>query len=647
MFNQRREPCQTVARLPKTKEKMKKTSLYMMALLTMGFAACNDDFPTEFVPQTNAPENAFPANAVNVTPSASTINLVDLLAAEEEQPIAIGTINLASPLPANTEMKAEVQISRNEDFSQVVTLDANVNEKNVITVMPSALSDAYFGSITKNPASTDLYLRTLLYTVTGGEAVTIVGTPGNNYYGTQKVAFTPENRANISPAYYLIGGPNDWQSSATERMIKFSHSGADVYEDPIFTVIFDAAAEGDTWFAIGDDAACDAIGNGDWSKLLGIVGGNSQATEGQIDFRYNLGGDNSFCVPAGPKKIKVTLNMLEYTFKVESVNIAEAYYLIGGPGEWSAESALTMKFSHSSASVVDDPVFTYTIESTGSELWFAFGDKEAIDAVAEGTWNKLFGTTGASEDLSGSFDRRYNLDGDHSFHVDGQAKFYRFQVNMADMTYVITPLNFQQYIYEAGVNNGWGGTEQPLYCADGNGIYTGFFYAKEDSWTDGKGAFKLRGAADNWDNGNYGTGTLNADGLTGTLIDDGNSGNIMPEPGFYRADVNLADMTYRLTPIKSVFVVGSAVNNDWDKGVEMTYNFDKLCWECDATFTEAGVIKFKGNGTWDTEDGNWGGTADNIINGSNDNIPVSVSGDVHIEFYPLCETKAHCIITKR
>ena len=218
---------------------------------------------------------------------------------------------------------------------------------------------------------------------------------------------------------------------------------------------------------------------------------------------------------------------------------------------------------------------------------------------------------------------------------------------MATLTYTITPLNFQQYIYEAGVNNSWGGTEQHLYCADGNGTYTGFFYAKEDSWTDGKGAFKFRGAADNWDEGNYGTGTLNADGLSGTLIDDGGSGNVMPEPGFYRADVNLADMTFKLIPIKSVFVVGSAVGNDWDKGVEMTYNFDKLCWECDATFTEAGVIKFKGNGTWETEDGNWGGTADNIINGSNDNIPVSVSGDVHIEFYPLCETKSYCTITKK
>jgi hypothetical protein len=180
-----------------------------------------------------------------------------------------------------------------------------------------------------------------------------------------------------------------------------------------------------------------------------------------------------------------------------------------------------------------------------------------------------------------------------------------------------------------------------------DGKYVGYFYAKDDSWTDGKGAFKFRGAADNWDNGNYGTGTMNADGLTGTLINDGGSGNIMPAPGFYRADVNLADMSFKLTPINTIFVVGSAVNNDWDTGVQMTYNHEKLCWECDATFTEAGVIKFKGNGTWDSADGNWGGTMDNIINGSNDNIPVTLSGDVHIEFYPRCDTKSYCTITAR
>lgn len=620
----------------------------MMALLSMLFVGCDEDFSTEFVPQTTIPESSFPASAVTVTPKVTSINLVDLMAAETEQPIVIGTINLSAELPQNTILKAEVEISDDASFSKSTTIEANsLADSKDISVMPSTLADAYFNNITKNPAATTLYVRALLYTVTDGSSVAIIGTPGENYFASQSVAFTPLNKVQISPAYYIVGGPNDWAASAAAKSIKFSHSDTDVYEDPIFTVIFDAAAEGDTWFAIGDDEACAAIGNGDWSKLLGIVGGENKASEGQLDFRYNMGADNSFCVPAGPKKIKVTLNMLEYTFKVEAVSIADAYYLIGGPGDWNATSAMTMQFSHSSKDVIEDPVFTYTFESTGSEMWFAFGDKDAIDGVAEGVWNKLYGTKGDSKDLKGSFDRRYNLDGDHSFCVDGTAKFYRFTINMAEMTYEITPLNFQQYIYEAGVNNGWGGTEQPLYCADGNGTYTGFFYAKEDSWTDGKGAFKFRGAADNWDNGNYGTGILNADGLTGTLVDDGNSGNIMPQPGFYRADVNLADMTYTLTPINSVYVVGSAVNNDWDNGVQMTYNHEKLCWECDANFTEAGVIKFKGNGTWDTADGNWGGTADNIINGSNDNIPVTVSGDVHIEFYPLCETKAYCTITKK
>ena len=632
---------------------MKKISLYIMTLLAVLFASCNEDFSTLFGPQSNPQESALQSSSVTYTSAdVRTINLS--LRAEEgiivdDSPITLGTVTVAEgAMPANTIMKAKVDISKQADFAEFVTIDAeSMANTNEVNVLPSNLQAAYYNSFTHSPNETPLYIRISLYTVTDGGSVAIIGTPGENYFASQSVAFTPLNKVQISPAYYIVGGPNDWAASAAAKSIKFSHSDTDVYEDPIFTAIFDAAAEGDTWFAIGDDEACAAIGNGDWSKLLGIVGGENKASEGQLDFRYNMGADNSFCVPAGPKKIKVTLNMLEYTFKVEAVSIADAYYLIGGPGDWNATSAMTMQFSHSSKDVIEDPVFTYTFESTGSEMWFAFGDKDAIDGVAGGVWNKLYGTKGDSKDLKGSFDRRYNLDGDHSFCVDGTAKFYRFTINMAEMTYEITPLNFQQYIYEAGVNNGWGGTEQPLYCADGNGTYTGFFYAKEDSWTDGKGAFKFRGAADNWDNGNYGTGTLNADGLTGTLVDDINSGNIMPQPGFYRADVNLADMTYTLTPINSVYVVGSAVNNDWDNGVQMTYNHEKLCWECDANFTEAGVIKFKGNGTWDTADGNWGGTADNIINGSNDNIPVTVSGDVHIEFYPLCETKAYCTITKK
>ena len=89
---------------------------------------------------------------------------------------------------------------------------------------------------------------------------------------------------------------------------------------------------------------------------------------------------------------------------------------------------------------------------------------------------------------------------------------------------------------------------------------------------------------------------------------------------------------------------GTATIKNWDTGVEMTYNLEKRCWETTTTLGE-GVIKFKGNGTWDNQDGNWGGTLDNIINGSNDNIPIRVTGKVHIEFYPKCDTKSYATIT--
>ena len=623
----------------------------MLALLTTAFVGCSEgDYDPSVGPQSYLPESPLAVSDVSVSTADApqTINLADYIVdgvvVKDSMLVGVASVKEGA-MPANTVLQAQLEISRDADFANSVTIDAyGIGADGRITVNPQTLQDAYFSEITKNPSKVTLYVRTILYTLTDGTSKAIVGKPNDNYFDTHSVEFTPLNKVSIASAYYIVGGPNDWAGSAAERTIKFQHSGEDVYIDPVFTVIFDAAASGDTWFAIGDDAACDAIAAGDWSLLYGIVGGDNEAKDGKLERRSVMGADNSFKVAAGAKKIRVTINMMEGTFKVEPVSIAEAYYLVGGPGSWSSDKSL--KFSHSDKDVFDDPVFTYLLPG-GSDMWFAFGEAEALDAIDAGDWKQLYGTTGASEDLTGTFARRSELDGDHSFHVDGSAKFYRFTINMAEKTYEIKPLNFQEYIYEAGVNNNWGDYLQPLYCADGEGTYTGFFYAQDADWSGGKGAFKFRGAADNWDNGNYGTGTFDEATLTGTLIDDGGSGNITPNPGFYRADVNLANMTYTLTAINSVYVVGGALNDDWNEGVKMTFNTNKHCWECDATFTKADVIKFKGNGTWDSQDGNWGGTMDNIINGSNDNIPVTLTGDVHIEFYPLCDTKSYCTITAK
>ena len=611
---------------------MKKLAFYMSLIVTgLLMAACNEDFKDWIAQQTYLPEDAITIPGFTASPASA--EAIDLNAAEGES-VQIVSLN-GSALPEGyvlTGLRAYLVPADQTEAEPVLLKAQNTDGSFSVSELQETVVKFY------GPRPTPRSFKAHIYADATKDGQSALIDAGETVISLIPIA--PQ----IAENYYIVGGPNDWGESAKNKTLKFNHSDKDVYEDPVFTVVF-PASDGDTWFAIGDDEACEAIANdNDWSKLFGTKKGNGNTDpEGTLDRRYNLSDDGSFCVPSGNKFIKVTLNMMDRTYKIEALNISNEYYLIGGPGEWNDSKA--QKFSHSDKDVFDDPVFSYTFESTGGEMWFAFGDAEAIEAVGQGTWNKLFGTTGLSTDLKGSFDRRYNLDGDHSFCVDGQAKYYRFSVNMIDMTYEIKPLNFTEYIWEAGVNNNWGSEAQPLYCANQDGIYTGFFYAQDADWSGGKGAFKFTGAFNSWNNGNYGTGTMSSDGLTGTLIDDGGSGNVLVEPGFYRADVNLADMTYKMTPINSVYVVGSAVNNDWDTGVKMTYNIDKRCWECTTTFTEAGVIKFKGNGTWDSLDGNWGGTMDNIINGSNDNIPVSISGKVHIEFYPFCDTKSYCTIT--
>ena len=578
---------------------MKKLSLYITALLSLVLVACDENFNPTAGPQSNLPESPLKVEDITVISTApNVINLTDFINEEtgEETPIPIGAISVREgAMPANTVLRTEVEVSRTDDFVESVILPATITEAgNVFVIDPSDLEDLYFNEITKNPSTTPLYIRAILYTVTSGTAEAIVGEPGEQYFAEKVVQFTPLNRLTIAPAYYIIGGPNDWQASALQRMIKFTHSDEDVYVDPVFTVTFDAAA-GDTWFAIGDDVACDAIAAGDWSQLYGIVGGDNEAKEGKIARRSEMGGsDNSFCVK-GAKKIRVTINMMEQTFKVEAVNIAEAYYIVGGPiSDWAASAASKeLKFSHSDRDVFEDPVFTYVLPG-GSDMWFAFGDGDALDAVGNGDWKQLFGTTGASEDMSGSFDRRYNLDGDHSFHVDGSAKFYRFTINALNMTYEITPLNFDPYIYFIGATDGWSQAEQKLALTDESGVYTGYLYcADPNGWGN---EFKFQKTAGDWDT------QVNAEMMTGGITGDfaaGGGGNFKATAGegVYFVTLDMGKMSISAVRVEKMGIIGDF--NGWGGDLEMTWNATDYCYEVTGATVNANGWKFRINAGWD------------------------------------------------
>lgn len=585
---------------------MTKKILLGMALVA-SLVACTDDYKDWADPQVVAQPETVSFGDGSIT----TVGVIDFNQITDER-VKVCTINPPSASdPAYTP-------------SYSITIGDQVFDINADgTMLSSDLQDYVTNLYGKRPVERVVDATVSMWL---GNGVTTVKTATSDVFHITVIPKAPH----ISQNYYLVGGPNDWKESAVNKMLKFNHSDLDVYEDPVFTVIMNVNPESDTWFAFGDDEACEAIANDDWSKLFGTKG-ESEDLSGSFDYRYNLGGDHSFHVGAGYRLIKVTLNMMDYTYKIEPLNIADNYYLIGGPGEWN--NSKDQKFSHSDKSVFEDPVFTYTFASTGGEMWFAFGDEDAIDAVGNGDWNQLFGTTGDSKDLSGSFDRRYNLGGEHSFCVDGSAAFYRFSVNMMTMTYEITPLNFEEFIYVPGnaqkYNTSapgmpeWGWTPElapALRSANFDGIYVGYAYMD--------GEFKFTKER-NWNaEYNYDSFTTYGSMFTGQA---GTGGNInCTEPGYYRLVADVANGSLNATKV-TWGLVGPATPAGWDAGsyVVMDYNMADDCWEI-TTALNADEFKFTTNGTWDI---NMGGDI-NDLQENGPNLRISEAGTYTIKLYP-------------
>ena len=108
-------------------------------------------------------------------------------------------------------------------------------------------------------------------------------------------------------------------------------------------------------------------------------------------------------------------------------------------------------------------------------------------------------------------------------------------------------------------------------------------------------------------------------------------------------DVDLNEMTYSITLISSISIIGT-VNGNWDTDSDLTYNATNRTWEGSIALS-AGEMKFRSNHGWDTNP-NWGGTLDALVQGGA-NIAISEAGTYNIVLYALCDGKAHATVTKQ
>lgn len=277
-----------------------------------------------------------------------------------------------------------------------------------------------------------------------------------------------------------------------------------------------------------------------------------------------LGGDDFWY---GAKQLTVT--PIDLQLPVEGT-----YYLYAG-GEY-------IKMNHSAQHQYDDPNFSLIVEVSAAQAQAGYKWQ-----IANEGYSKVYGVseTGDPADFSGNL----VLDGPQG--VINVAGTYKIEVNMLDLTYHIS-YAFQT-LNTPGPANGWSFDNNMLLTTNDYITYFGYVYIQQE--------FKL--AAGSWDV-NWGMG-----GTEGTLGAGG--ANIkVPSDGLYYVVANLNELTYSLTKIETIGLIGGF--NGWGGQANLTPSADYKTWTGDVTFTEETEWKFRMNDNWDY---NLGGAIDNLVGG--------------------------------
>ena len=191
--------------------------------------------------------------------------------------------------------------------------------------------------------------------------------------------------------------------------------------------------------------------------------------------------------------------------------------------------------------------------------------------------------------------------------------------------------SYSEYIYAIGGDTGWSGVYYLSSSKDGDaftGKYKGF------GWLSGE--FKFKPNENDWE------GDWEFDG-EGKIADNGGSNCPAPATaGYYMIEVDLTAMTYSLTLINGIGVIGPAQAGGWDSDTDLAYDSESGLWKGTVELA-AGEYKFRANDAWDI---NWGGDLAALTQGGG-NINLAEAGTYAIELAALCDGKAYATVTKQ
>ena len=299
--------------------------------------------------------------------------------------------------------------------------------------------------------------------------------------------------------------------------------------------------------------------------------------------------------------------------------------MTGTPNNWS-ETDKTYAFTQSAS---NENEWTLTLNGLSGDQWFKIAPEAAY---GNDFWNNLIGASvNGNFDLSGTYVEGANA---QAWCLPGNwnATTLTITINTEDKTWKFVTDGSEpvvstdyDYLYVAGSNNGWQGSADgdKIASVKGEDNYSGVFNPGTE--------FKFQKSAGSW--------ATNWGGSNGKLVSNG--ANITANGTISYVTASINNLTYSVTPITRIGVIGDATAGGWDSDQALTYNSTTGAWEGTLTLT-AGSIKFRANNDWAI---NWGGKLNNLVEGG-DNITVE-AGTYKVSLVLKCKGEYVATLTRQ
>lgn len=484
---------------------IKKILLGMTLLMSM--VSCTEDYTDWGNPQSNPEEEAVSFGNGSVTP-VDVINLADVTGDK---------VKVAS-IVAPTSTKDTYTPSFKINFDgQSFDIDADGN------MAKADLVNYITGKYGKRPTEHDIDATLDAWLSNGSTAAKMATSE------TFQVKAVPEAPF-IDAAYYLVGDLTGWN---LDTKLKFAHSDADVYEDPVFTLMFTTTKDDQCWKIIPqgnvDAGNIWAVENAP-KGVVGIEQDGDNAMSGKLLTTNSKGNKAGAGKIAKAGMYQMTINMMDYTYTIKQ--IAPEYYLVGKLQGWSPENKTCLMYAETPM------VQSYTTQwkdDANLKIWLGsdWGD-----------WNSAYGsaTMADANTPTGSLKSDNNAG---AIICPEPGAFYTFKADFSTMTYSWTKLENQNpTAYEKvgliGVGGDWNKDVDMTEVTPHN------WFIEE---TIPEGSFKIR-ANHKWDDAaNWGFAEGQEFSSTGKLITSGGSKDIKVSAGKYRIFFNDITLEYAIIAV--------------------------------------------------------------------------------------------------